>query len=100
MIKGAIAWFAEGALKASDSPLRAADATRVVALSDDTHDSCGIGHSDLIVTGEERSVTPAMSELDAPMPLQLCETVRMYLVSKAQVSARQGPAQPCPFGNY
>jgi hypothetical protein len=88
MVCGAIGWFAAGALKATGASLRAADATRIVTLSDETHHSCGIGHSDLIVTGEECRVTPAMSELDAPMPLQLCESVRMFLTARAQVSAR------------
>lgn len=85
-IQGAIGWWP---VRKGDVALRAADAVRCVLLDDSEHPSVTIPHPTVQGVGENHTTpAPATSDLSAPVPLQLAETMRQFHVSRAQVNAR------------
>ena len=85
-IQGAIAWWPA---RKGDVALRAADAVRCVLLDDSEHPPVTISHPTVQGVGENHTTpAPATSDLSAPVPLQLAESMRQFHVSRAQVNAR------------
>jgi hypothetical protein len=85
-IQGAIGLWP---VRKGDVALRAADAVRCVLLDDSEHPSVTIPHPTVQGVGENHTTpAPATSDLSAPVPLQLAETMRQFHVSRAQVNAR------------
>lgn len=89
LVYGAIGWWPAEKLLKAGGPLRAADAVKVVRVDGAEYPSCMLGHPTVIGVGENhKAPVPASSDIDAPVPLQLCEAFRQYHVAKAQVHAR------------
>ena len=87
-LRAAVAWWPAALYK---NKLSAADASRVLLLDDpDGKDqpALALGHPTVIGVGDEGKPGPASRDMQAAGVLHLAEASRLYLLAKAQVSAR------------
>ena len=86
-LRGAIGWWAAEHGPASTAPLRAAAASKIAVLDDPLgqYECAKISHPTVVGVGENhRAPEPYSSGLSAPMPLQLAESAREYIVARSQ----------------
>ena len=90
---GAIGWWAADGEKAAkaEPPLSAEGACRIALLGDEEgqYPAATLSHPTIVGIGANSTdPQPASQNLRAPMPIQLAESTREYLIATAQVNAR------------
>ena len=88
-VRGAIGWWPSRVRTASGDALCAANAIRALSIDDEGFPAVVMPHPTVDGVGENnKQPAPATSDILAPVPLQLSETMRQYHVGRSQVNAR------------